>query len=673
MCVAVALILGAAYALLAPRTTTVASLIEVKKIGPQVLPDRESSEADNDGYLNTQLALIRSTPILATALDMPGADDFDMFRDVRSRVNYLKRELQVEVGRKDEIITVSLASRYPEEARRMVDAIVESYRATQAKQKREVAREVLGHLERAKERNDKEIEAKSAAIIEFQQKHNTLSFEGDKSNFAMQRLASLSDALTNAHLETINAKTSFEAAARVVTDDPKAFEDYRDGGVALSAQDEELLRAELFSLKQQLQERRRTYLADHPTIKSLESRINQLNMAYVASARMRWKAAEARAVELQKSFDEAQKFAMTQKAQATEYERLLADVKGLRGEQEKINTRMREVEVTLEAGALNIRVVEQAEEVPDSVSPNKARTLVFAGLLGLLLGCGLAVGREWIDPRLSDATEVKDTLGIPVFGMIPQLPAAPSPETLGWAVHLDPQSDVADAYRAVRTSLQFGAEGQSKSIVIASAASDDGKSTLASNLAMALAKAGKRVLLIDADFRAPSQHRIFGVSDEVGFSTCLLSGELVDRAIRRTTVERLQVMPAGPVPRNPSELLNSTVFEELLVRLSKEYDHLLFDTPAVSESDDARIVAGSCDSTILVLRAERTNRKLAEDARDALLSVGARLLGVVVNGTPGNRGGFSGFGSLTSRRDSSEDAGQEFDHETQPATGSGHL
>src|SRR4029077_15296816 len=115
----------------------------------------------------------------------------------------------------------------------------------------------------------------------------------------------------------------------------------------------------------------------------------------------------------------------------------------------------------------------------------------------------------------------------------------------------------------------------------------------------------------DADFRAPSQHRIFGVNNESGFSSVLEAGEIVDRAIRRTTVEGLHVMPAGPSVRNPSELLNSVVLSEILDGLTKTYDHVVVDTPPVARVDDARIVAASCDATVVVLRADKSNRKLA--------------------------------------------------------------
>jgi len=360
---------------------------------------------------------------------------------------------------------------------------------------------------------------------------------------------------------------------------------------------------------------------------------------------MRWQAAEQKEKELQKSFEDQQKLALDMNKKAAEYQRLQKEANQLQKHSDDVDSRIKDVTLTLDAGAMTVTVIDPANWEDQPVKPQKAQVFGIAGCVGLLLGMMLAVGREWVHPTLRSEGEVKTSIGVPVLGSIPHLPGGTSPEALGWAVHLDPTSEAAEAYRSVRTSLQFGvAEGQARTIVVTSPSPRDGKSTLSSNLGIAMAKAGKTVLIVDADFRSPSQHRIFGVSNEVGFSSTLETGEMIDRAIRRTTVEGLHVMPAGPSVRNPSELLNSEVLTEILDGLAKQYDHVIIDTPPVARVDDARIVAASCDATVLVLRADKSNRKLAEDARDRLQSVGANIVGVVLNDISG--AGGSGLGGL---------------------------
>jgi capsular exopolysaccharide synthesis family protein len=272
--------------------------------------------------------------------------------------------------------------------------------------------------------------------------------------------------------------------------------------------------------------------------------------------------------------------------------------------------------------------------------------LPAGALLGLALGSIVLLIRESANPRLATPEGVRAALGLPVLGSIPTS-AARTIETFGWSVHADATGEAAEAFRAVRTSLQFGLSetGGGRRVVITSPEQMDGKSTLASNLAIALAKSGKNVLLVDANLRDPSQHRIFGVSDSVGLVDVLASGELNERAIRRTTIERLHVLPAGAVPKNPSELLNSSALNDTIEQLGTKYDLVLVDTPAVGVVDDARIVAAGCEGAILVVRSGRTNRRLASAARDGLLSVGCPVVGVVVNGC--RTSGAGAYGGAT--------------------------
>jgi capsular exopolysaccharide synthesis family protein len=211
-------------------------------------------------------------------------------------------------------------------------------------------------------------------------------------------------------------------------------------------------------------------------------------------------------------------------------------------------------------------------------------------------------------------------------------------------VHLDPRSVVAEAYRTVRTAVYFGAgENRCKTILVTSPEPGDGKTTSASNLAIAIAQTGRSVLLLDADFRKPTQHKNLDIKDAVGLSSVLAGREPVSRAIQHTGVEGLDILPCGPIPANPSEILNSREFGELIDNLAAKYDHILFDSPPVNAVTDARILGAVCDATILVLRADKSTRKSGEHARNALLSVGARLLGVIVNDAP-HRKGYEVYG-----------------------------
>jgi len=225
----------------------------------------------------------------------------------------------------------------------------------------------------------------------------------------------------------------------------------------------------------------------------------------------------------------------------------------------------------------------------------------------------------------------------------------------GQKVHLASKSIVAEAYRTIRTAVFFGVpKGKAKTILITSPNAGDGKTTLVSNLAIAMAQAGQKTLILDADFRKPMQHNIFEFENGKGLSSVFAGAISLEEAIQASPVKELDVLSCGPEVPNPSEILNSDIFAETLKEeLSKRYDRIIIDSPPVGLVADSQILAAICDITLLVLRAEKSTRRHSQQARDVLLSVGGRLLGAVVNDVPqkhdrygyySNYGGYGGYG-----------------------------
>jgi succinoglycan biosynthesis transport protein ExoP len=231
-----------------------------------------------------------------------------------------------------------------------------------------------------------------------------------------------------------------------------------------------------------------------------------------------------------------------------------------------------------------------------------------------------------------------------VLGVVPHIQGKHTPAARGQYVHHQSMSDVAEAYRTVRTAIHFGTTRGAKTVLVTSPAPGDGKSTTASNLAIALAQAGHRTMLIDCDFRRPVQHTIYELGDELGLSSVIAgTGKLRD-AVRRTPVGRLYVLPCGPVPSNPSEILTSKRFEQVMKALDAAFDRIVIDSPPVAPVADASILAASSDATVLVLRTNKSTRKLSAGALEALYAVGANVLGAVVNDVPRRKGGYGYYG-----------------------------
>jgi capsular exopolysaccharide synthesis family protein len=175
-----------------------------------------------------------------------------------------------------------------------------------------------------------------------------------------------------------------------------------------------------------------------------------------------------------------------------------------------------------------------------------------------------------------------------------------------------------------------------KTFMVTSPLDSDGKTTVACNLAIALAKEGIRVLLVDTNLREPSIHSVFGLSNERGLST-ILSGDVDGQPVQHSGMNQLDILPAGPMTENPSTLLNSPSLTEAIVQLSRLYEMVIVDAAPVIPVVDGRIVAASCDASILVLNAKKSDAKIASQAVDGLLSVGAEILGIVVNAVSADR------------------------------------
>lgn len=197
----------------------------------------------------------------------------------------------------------------------------------------------------------------------------------------------------------------------------------------------------------------------------------------------------------------------------------------------------------------------------------------------------------------------------------------------------NPKSPITEQYRLIRTNIQFSSvDKEIKTIVVTSAEPNDGKSTTASNLAIVLAQEEKKVLLVDADLRKPSIHYAFNLSNIHGLTSVLTKKMNLRKTILNSNVSNLDILTSGPIPPNPSELLNSKAIETAIGELKEIYDYIILDTPPVLVVPDSQIVANKCDGVIMVIASGKTNKQSAVKAKELLEKANTALLGVVLNG-----------------------------------------
>ena len=284
--------------------------------------------------------------------------------------------------------------------------------------------------------------------------------------------------------------------------------------------------------------------------------------------------------------------------------------------------------------AASARVVEPAALPVDPVSPSPAVNFGLGAVLGLIAGYGLALLRHVLDTTVKSTEEVQRLTAAPNLGIIAHDPDVPKhPLT----VQEHPRSPRAEAFRKIRTNLQFiDVDRCRKAIVVTSAVPEEGKTTTLCNLAIVLARAGQRVVVVETDLRRPRAVDYFGLEGAVGL-TSVLSGRVgLDDALQPWGAALFDVLASGPIPPNPSELLASGQMANVLAELGKRYDMVLLDAPPLLPVTDAAIIGTACDGALLVVRHGRTTRNQVKAAVAALEAVSVRLLGAVLSMAPGS-------------------------------------
>jgi capsular exopolysaccharide synthesis family protein len=267
--------------------------------------------------------------------------------------------------------------------------------------------------------------------------------------------------------------------------------------------------------------------------------------------------------------------------------------------------------------------------------------------LGLSTGIGLAFLLEAIDNTVRTPEQAQVISGLPSLGMIPlgsrqtsqlansakKLALAASKEVVELVSQARPQSQMAESYRALRTSILLTSIGAPpKTILVTSALPQEGKSTTSINCAIVLAQKDSRVLLIDADLRRPSIHKTLGLGPKMGLSDVLTGNATLQQVIMRSPVSpSLFILPAGTPPPNPAELLASSNMRDILAALREQYDHIVIDTPPTLSVTDAVVMSPSADAVILVIRSGQTTKQALRRSRELLVRVNARVAGVLLN------------------------------------------
>lgn len=300
--------------------------------------------------------------------------------------------------------------------------------------------------------------------------------------------------------------------------------------------------------------------------------------------------------------------------------------------------RQRYEEASIEQAAQlgNVRVIEQAELPAKPVAPILPLNLAIGLVLGLVLGFGLVLLQEQLDDTIQSAEDLEEALKLPVLGIVPWIRSSAAQRLVMVAA---PHTPAAEAYRSLRTNLRFQCAEALRALAVSSVAPGEGKSTTVANLAVAFAQTGKRVLVVDADMRSPSVHRLFGLDNARGLSQ-VLQGALGLTDATQPVSEYLHVLPAGPTPPNPAELLDSSAVTRLVDNVEGRYDMVLFDTPPLLPVTDAALLATKLQGVLLVAGVNRATAKALRQATKNLRAARVNVLATMLSGLRPEQDGY---------------------------------
>jgi len=411
------------------------------------------------------------------------------------------------------------------------------------------------------------------------------------------------------------------------------------------------------------QEGLKTYKPGYPKMQQLETQIKELQAnidretkAALSALKANYEAALAQENQLAAKLKASKQTVLGGQDRSFQYNLLTREVDTNRQLYDSLLQRYKEIGVAGGVGVNNITVVDKAKVPRFPFKPNLTLNLMIAIALGLAAGIGLALLLEHLDDTIKLPEEIEKFLGLPVLGIIPAIKAADGAE-LAIAENADPRSPFAEAHRSLRTTLQFStAEGMPRVLLVTSTAVAEGKSTTALSLATHITQTGKKVLLIDCDLRKSSLHKKLGLGNDSGLTNYLAGDARPVDITRSCSIPHLFLIPSGPLPPNPAELLGSAKMVALLNLAAERFDQVIIDGPPVLGLADAPLLGSLVEATLLVAECGVTSRQFAQGAVKRLRSTRTRLVGGVLtkvdtrNRSYGYHGYYYQYGETDNKR-----------------------
>lgn len=595
------------------------------------------------------------TPVLPSSIDLsPDPLQADPAR-TSALIGGFRGNLKVSLSPNTHIIKVSFRSPDKELTANVVNTLMSTYTENNFKSRFDSTMQASDWLSKQLVDLQMKVETSQEKLVRYQKEHEILGID-EKQNIITSKLDELNKALTAAESERMSKESVYRLVQSGDADSIVSAASTLDTSGAGSQTPWNLLealRTKEADLKIQAADLGTQFGPSYPKLAQINNQLKEIDTQLLAEAkkvggkiRGQYLAALQRENMLHDALEKQKQEANKLNESAIQYSILKRDLESYRQLYEGLMEKMKEAGVSAGLKSNNFRIVDVARVPMAPIEPNIPRNLAFAFVLGLTSGVGLAFLLEGIDNTVRTTEQAQMISGLPSLGMIPlgsrsaregasakRLVIATSKEAVELVTQVRPQSQMAESYRALRTSLLLSNLGAPpKVIMVTSALPQEGKTTTSINCAVVLAQKGIRVLLIDADLRRPSIHKTLGMGPRSGLSNVLTGSATLQHAITRSTIlPNLSVLAAGTPPPNPAELLASPNMRDVLEELRGQYDHIVVDTPPTLSVTDAVVLSPRADAIVLVIRSGQTTKQALRRARNVLGQVNAKVAGVLLN------------------------------------------
>lgn len=543
--------------------------------------------------------------------------------------------------RNSSLVDLSFRSPDPEYAMRAVNELANQYRLRNLDSRFIASKEANDFLSQQLSEQRTKLEESEAALVRYRETHNAASVD-DRQNIVVQKLTELNAQVTRAKIDRIDKQSLYNQLDGV----------RRSGGsletipIVMANEVVQKLKVEIAGLEEKRAQMAAQYGPNWPPMRELATSIENARQrlsveieGVVGAVRNDYLAAQQKENALMAALEAQKGEARGLDRKSVEYAALEREAAGNRQLYENLMQRTKETGVSGQFKSSNVEIVDPAEQPRWPVLPNVRRDLMVSAAMGLILAFGLVLGFEYFDSRIKSPDEIKAHLGLPFLGLVPSVPSNENDAVLMTASGVPPH--FAESIKAIRTAVVFSsAEEGARSIVITSTAPGEGKTLVSSNLALALAQADQRTLIVDCDMRRPRIHEVFGGQQEPGVSNALVGTSELTEVVRKTATPNLSLMAAGHIPPNPAELLGSSRFKELIRKLRTQFDWIIIDAPPVMAVTDAAVISHNATGVVFVVGAEMTSRRHAAVAIEQLMAAKARFVGAVLNRANVQRHGY---------------------------------